>query len=235
VLVLSALEVFNDTVPRSGAMNMALDEVLWQSAAAPQLRFYEWDHPAISFGYFGRYAEVAGFQSEHDLVRRCTGGGIVFHGADLTYALVVPADNLLNRPSPTAIYSFVHETIQQALVDDGIAATLAAKNSKRDLETDANPVADKATSQGSCFALPVPYDVLVDGDKVAGAAQRRSRRGLLQQGSIQNVQLSIDFRERLIAGLSETPIARRMDTALIEQAQHLADAKYGSSTWLRKR
>src|SRR2546423_1117404 len=38
----------------------------------------------------------------------------------------------------------------------------------------------------NCFANPVRADVLLDGRKIAGAAQRRTTRGLLHQGSIQN-------------------------------------------------
>jgi len=40
-----------------------------------------------------------------------------------------------------------------------------------------------------CFANPVPADVMMDGRKIAGAAQRRARRGLLQQGSIQGITM----------------------------------------------
>ncbi len=90
--IFAALNVYHDIAPRSAAMNMAIDEALLESAAAPSIRFYRWESPALSFGYFGRFADVADKASECDLVRRWTGGGIVFHGEDLTYSIVIPAN-----------------------------------------------------------------------------------------------------------------------------------------------
>ena len=87
------IEVYNDFTPRSAAMNMAIDEALLETANAASIRFYRWQSPAISFGYFGRFADVAEYASERDLVRRWTGGGIVFHGEDLTYSIVIPASD----------------------------------------------------------------------------------------------------------------------------------------------
>src|SRR5438270_6467081 len=103
-------------------MNMALDEVLWVTGIAPRIRFYQWDHPAVSFGYFGRYEDVAHHNDQQELVRRCTGGGVVFHGQDLTYAVIVPSSALLNQMPAVSIYHLVHQAIQHALGQCGIAA-----------------------------------------------------------------------------------------------------------------
>ena len=72
-------------------MNMAIDEALLETAVIPTIRFYRWRSPALSFGYFGKFSDVAIYAAERDLVRRWTGGGIVFHGDDLTYSIVIPA------------------------------------------------------------------------------------------------------------------------------------------------
>jgi len=69
------IEVYNDFTPRSAAMNMAIDEALLDSVAVPSIRFYRWQSPALSFGYFGKFADVAEYATERDLVRRWTGGG----------------------------------------------------------------------------------------------------------------------------------------------------------------
>ncbi|PYJ70429.1 MAG: hypothetical protein DME75_09315, partial [Verrucomicrobia bacterium] len=58
------IEVYNDFTPRSAAMNMAIDEALLETANAASIRFYRWQSPAISFGYFGRFADVAEYASE---------------------------------------------------------------------------------------------------------------------------------------------------------------------------
>jgi lipoate-protein ligase A len=75
---------------------------------------------------------------------------------------------------------------------------------------------------------------MVDDCKVAGAAQRRSRRGLLQQGSIQNVPVSDEFREYFIAELSGSSVIGAIDSAVLGQAQQLAEAKYGTEEWLHR-
>ena len=75
----AALDFYHDRAPHSAAMNMAIDEALLEYAAVPLIRFYRWQSPALSFGYFGRFTDVASYQCERDLVRRWTGGGIVFH------------------------------------------------------------------------------------------------------------------------------------------------------------
>ena len=45
---------------------------------------------------------------------------------------------------------------------------------------------------------------MLEGRKIAGAAQRKTRRGLLQQGSIQNVDLLDDFEMRFASKLSQS-------------------------------
>jgi lipoate-protein ligase A len=256
VSFLQSLELYNDGVPRSAAMNMAIDEVLWQTATGPQLRLYQWDRPALSFGYFGRYADVAQYADEHELVRRCTGGGIVFHGSDLTYALIIPSGPHVHESSPIAIYTAVHEAIQDALRAAGIVATLVGRDtcradaglsppshpptrsygaaSRDGLQSrDANAIEQDV--KNSCFANPVTADVLVHDQKVAGAAQRRSRRGLLQQGSIQNVRLSERFREHFTHALCASPVECDIPSACQNQAEQLAETKYATTTWLRRR
>jgi lipoate-protein ligase A len=226
------LEVYNDDVPRSAPMNMALDEVFWRTAGTPRLRFYRWNHPAISFGYFGEYAEVVPYAGKYEIVRRCTGGGIVFHGEDLTYALTIPANEREFCASPLAVYAFVHEAIKNAMCEFRIMATLAAgAPANAGMKT----VAKASGSSGACFANPVTADVMVSGLKVAGAAQRRSRAGLLQQGSIQNLELSSEFQDRLGERLARRLIHRTIEAAIIQQATELAASKYASNAWLTRR
>src|SRR2546423_12982971 len=88
--MIDGLQVFVDFEPKCAALNMAVDEALLVDSAAPVLRFYRWQRPSISFGYFGRYAEVAPESARREIVRRWTGGGIVPHGADLTYSVIIP-------------------------------------------------------------------------------------------------------------------------------------------------
>ena len=238
--IFRTLDVYDDTEPRSAAMNMAIDEALLERAQVPSLRLYRWDHPALSFGYFGRYADVSTYAPERDLVRRWTGGGIVLHGNDLTYSIVIPALDPIFGRSPMSIYELTHRAIQNVLVTTGQAAaltTVAAVYDRRDQIDSA--VADRrystAAGKGHCFANPVRADVLVNGQKVAGAAQRKTRAGMLQQGSIQHVDLAEGFGLRFAGELSNEPIAKGLDEAILNRAAEIAAQKYATPAWLCKR
>ncbi|MFZ3375780.1 MAG: hypothetical protein WA183_09525, partial [Chthoniobacterales bacterium] len=86
-----------------------------------------------------------------------------------------------------------------------------------------------------CFATPVRADVLVDGRKVAGAAQRRTQAGLLHQGSIQQIDLVEDFARHFAEKLSENCSERRIDNELSDRAKEIAEKKYATQAWLRRR
>jgi lipoate-protein ligase A len=219
--MLDELHVYDDLEPGSAALNMAVDEALLESASVPLLRFYRWRRPSLSFGYFGRYAEVANQSSAREIVRRWTGGGIVPHGDDLTYSVIVPASHPWFARSSLEIYAELHDSIRQALQANGIAATLA------------NSAAPKVSE--SCFANAVRADVLSSGQKIAGAAQRRSRAGLLHQGSIQRDNLPGRFRDDLARILCQRFERKTPSPEVRERALRIAEAKYGTAEWLTRR
>ena len=64
------LTIYHDERPHSAATNMAIDEALLETAVGPTIRFYRWRAPALSFGYFGKFSDVAIYAAERDLVRR---------------------------------------------------------------------------------------------------------------------------------------------------------------------
>jgi lipoate-protein ligase A len=231
--VFAALDIYRDNIPRSAVMNMGIDEALLDYATAPSIRFYGWQSPALSLGYFGKFADIASYACRRDLVRRWTGGGIVFHGEDLTYSVIIPCSDRAFAESSISIYAAVHTALRDALIANGQRAELAAVaavSNDRGHE-------DSAVGDGrySCFANPVRADVMIDNRKVAGAAQRRTRRGLLQQGSIQGVDfgngLAIQFANQLSSNCNE----RDLPQAVHNRAQEIAAQKYGTEDWLRKR
>ena len=227
--IFAALNVYHDVASRSAAMNMAIDEALLESAAAPSIRFYRWESPALSFGYFGRFADVAANAFERDLVRRWTGGGIVFHGEDLTYSVVIPANDPVFAESPMSIYENIHRTLLKALVPNGERAELALVAGVVDVGI---AIVDRGYN---CFANAVRSDVIVNGRKVAGAAQRRTRAGLLQQGSVQYVDLENGLAERFAQALSANCSERKIADEVLKRGQELAEQKYETDAWLRRR
>ncbi len=215
---LSALQVFDDRALHSAPMNMAIDEALLESTRAPALRFYCWERPSVSFGYFNRYAEVAALHPERAHVRRWTGGGIVLHGDDLTYSFILPAAGCEKLPSSREVYAEVHEALRSALPPGAILA-----------QRDAPRISD------ACFANPVLADVLLQGAKVAGAAQRRTRAGLLHQGSIQMPQLPQNFRNAFAAALCRDFETRELNETVLARATEIVSEKYGIRSWLTRR
>jgi lipoate-protein ligase A len=161
--------------------NMALDEALLQFASKldhPILRFYGWLEPAATFGYSQRYAEIEKLTLLRPLVRRPTGGGLVPHDEDWTYSLVFPPDHFWYRYKATESYRRVHEWIHDAFAKLNVATTLAPFRQKE--------------IPGQCFLGCEKDDVLWNGRKIAGAAQRRTRNGLLIQGSVQPPPIGLE-------------------------------------------
>jgi lipoyl(octanoyl) transferase len=219
--MLGELHVYDDLEPKPAALNMAVDEALLVDAVAPILRFYRWRQPSLSFGYFGRYAEAARQSDQREIVRRWTGGGLVPHGDDLTYSVIIPKAHPLLAKSSLEIYAAVHEAIRRALASNNIEAALV------------NQAAPKISDH--CFANAVRADVMCAGRKIAGAAHRRSRAGLLHQGSIQRPDLPERFRTDFARTLCERYEMKTLVSELTERAALIAAAKYGTAEWLRRR
>jgi lipoate-protein ligase A len=169
-----------DSGPGPAAFNMALDEALLEAMprlGRPVLRFYGWTEPAATFGYFQTYAVVERATSLRPLIRRPTGGGIVPHDADWTYSLVFPGGHEWHSLKAAESYRRVHEWIRRAFAKLNVASELAPGPHK--------------TSPGQCFVGHETSDLLRHGKKIAGAAQRRNKLGLLIQGSVQPPPVSI--------------------------------------------
>jgi lipoate-protein ligase A len=225
------LTMYHDERPHSAAMNMAIDEALLETAVVPSIRFYRWRSPALSFGYFGKFSDVATYAAERDLVRRWTGGGIVFHGDDLTYAIVIPASDPVFDESSIAIYEKIHRALADALNGIGERAVVAGG-----VDPGGIALSKHAAASGyNCFANPVRADVMMNGRKIAGAAQRRTRRGLLQQGSIQGITTNNDLAEKFAQSLSVNCSELEIIEEVFQRARELAQQKYGSDSWLGKR
>lgn len=230
------LDVYREAGAHSAAINMAIDEALLESLTLPAVRFYRWQSPALSFGYFGRFADVASYQSERDLVRRWTGGGIVFHGEDLTYSILIPANDAAFAESSMSIYEKIHRALCDALLASGLNPIVAGVGDPGSCRAAIKPRrACISEARYNCFRTPVHADVMIDGRKVAGAAQRRTLRGLLQQGSIQGIDIGNGLAERFAQALSANCCERKVDEEILKPARKLARQKYGTESWLRKR
>lgn len=201
---------------------MAVDEAWLRSTDRPVLRFYRWASPAVTFGYFGPYGEVAAMLDGRDVARRWTGGGIVEHGGDTTYALLVPARSAAFQLRARDLYAWVHQALAAALViGERPALELAPAR--------ATPVAG-----GRCFERPVEGDLVDGAQKLAGAAQRRTREGLLHQGSVA-VAMGVAERLAFARGLGEPIEAGTPGPEVIALAERLVCERYARRDWLLAR
>jgi lipoyl(octanoyl) transferase len=217
--------------PGDYASNMALDEALLEAAprlGRPVLRFYGWAEPAASFGYFQRYAEIERLTRLRPLVRRPTGGGLVPHDADWTYSLAFPPVDDWYNFSATDSYRRIHEWISMAFARLNITTELA-------------PVCNK-TRPGQCFQGHERFDLLWRGRKIAGAAQRRTRNGLLIQGSVQPAGLGAtrtEWEKAMRDAAREEQAADWMafeaDNQLADRAHLLALEKYSQARYNQRR
>jgi len=197
-------------------MNMAIDEALLGVIETPVLRVYRWERAAVSFGYFEPWEPIRQKHPGRDPVRRWTGGGVVLHGEDFTYSLLIPRK--IDAGAPGESYRVIHGALCRALGEMGLAAEPAGSSA--------------AKRSQACFENPVLHDVLVEGRKVAGAAQRRTRTGLLHQGSIQTLELPPGFAARFASHLAGT--VRPQFFGITTAAEKLAAGKYARAAWLEK-
>jgi len=209
--------------PDSPARNMAIDEALLREVRAPVLRLYEWSVPAVSLGYF----QPAALAGERPFVRRYTGGGLVDHAHDVTYTIVLPRAHPWMELSMPESYRLVHHGVQAALGECGIASELTP--------------AAHAIESDACFAKPVRFDIVAGASKLSGAAQRRTREGLLHQGSIllpdpaRNGDLRAAFAEAFAARLELATIPGDLTAVEAARAADLEQDRYSTYAWNRAR
>ena len=232
------------------AFNMALDEALLEAMPrlqSPVLRFYGWTEPAATFGYFQKFAEVEQGTLLRPLIRRPTGGGLVPHDADWTYCLMFPAGHEWHQLRAEESYRRVHEWIRAAFARLDVETELASccKKSFSPGRSRGDETHYKADSQRlltssptkKCFAGHEKSDLLWRGKKVAGAAQRRNKLGLLIQGSVQPPAgvARADWERAMCAVGERRWVEFAPDAELRERAQELARLKYSQPARNQKR
>jgi lipoate-protein ligase A len=234
------------------AENMAVDFLLLQrypAADFARFRHYEWRGPAFTFGYSQKLDVVraaiegsgpnpiAGAESPgpgtYDLCRRPTGGGIVDHRQDWTYTLVLPRGHPLEAERASASYRAIHACVTEALQAQGVDAKL-------------QPSGEAAGApEGVCFQRAEGHDVVHagTGEKIAGAAQKRNKRGMLFQGSLWRPaagpgvdweRFGGDFAEALAALLGVAAERTPWPELDEEEVSGLAE-KYASPEWMENR
>lgn len=175
-----------DTGAASAAANMDWDLGLLESCSqasstAPMLHLYDWLSPSITYGYFIQphaFLNMKGIEKQRiDLARRPTGGGITLHMTDFAFSMIVPAAHPAYSLNTLHNYAFINAITVQLL------SRFTGQGNGYSLLAAASPM-HSLPAQKHCMAHPTIYDVMFEGRKLGGAAQRRTRHGFLHQGTI---------------------------------------------------
>ncbi len=227
---------------------MAADEVLLEGAVGgtTSLRFYTWNPPTLSLGYFQPHAERLSNPKLASLswVRRASGGAALVHDAEVTYALALPAGARWQRHGESWICR-MHRIIGEALKALGIPT----RDDLCHAEKKAGPVL--------CFLHHTAGDLILDGHKIGGSAQRKQRGAVMQHGGILLSQSQFTpnlpgIQELAGAAISAETLAREIqrqfamntswevvptEWSVMEQARirELAESKYRDNAWNCKR
>ena len=201
----------------------------------PAFRHYDWSSPEISFGYGQDWEWIRKNvgDSSDKMVRRPTGGGIVRHGKDWTYSLILPKGHASSTIPALDLYERIHQAMARALEEQGLPASLKPC-----------PQSRQRGIPGDCFLEPVAKDLMSeDGtEKIAGAAMKRTKSGVLVQGTMDLTRFPPFSREEFyssfVEGLSE--IVGESSSLIdwpdeFEKGRQPFVRQFSSLPWLRER
>lgn len=233
---------------------MAVDESLLESAASQEtcsLRWYRWEQPTISLGYFQKNDTEDQNEIWKDLprVRRLSGGGAILHHHELTYSFTVPACHPLSKSLPD-----LYLTIHQPLIDVLSAHDLKVAFRGTPITVETEPFL--------CFGRGDERDLVYQGNKILGSAQRRRRGAIVQHGSLllltseyashfpgllNQVEQTSLYQETFLTQLTEEfsqAISQAISLPLQSQnltdeefslARHLEKEKYSKTAWTSRK
>ncbi|MCG8527351.1 MAG: hypothetical protein MI748_13280 [Opitutales bacterium] len=222
---------------RVAVQNMAIDRGLLDFVGLGKnvcFRPYGWSEPSFTFGYTQRLREVQNTVSEgvSSLCRRPTGGGVVDHRNDWTYALAISINFEVSSFRPETFYRWLHSLIAEEVETQGIGTHLCEEDVK---------VAEGADV---CFRDPSPGDVICSSTekKIAGAALKRTKLGILVQGSILRETVpSLDFNtfesgfvSRILHSISDLEKIEKLE-AVKESFWRAYEKQYADLSWNRRR
>lgn len=203
--------------------NMALDEALLNFVSRgeidPVIRFYTWDPPTLSIGYFQRLEKEIDIdmvrKKGYGLVRRQTGGRGVLHDKELTYSVIVPESHPAMPKTVTEAYRVISNGLLEGFKSLGFDAYFAIPRSKEEREKLKQP------RSSVCFDAPSWYELVVEGKKIAGSAQTRQKGVILQHGSIlQSIDID-DLFDMFI--YKNDRLKSKMKDAFVEKAIAIND------------
>lgn len=254
-----------DTGPLSGPENMAIDEALLAcfdpETSVPVFRLYGWNPPALTLGRFQDTRAVLDLNrcraDNIPVIRRITGGGIIYHADELTYSIVCAPHHLPNAATVKESFRTLTAFLLRFYTSLGLTAQYAVEAS-----SDPSGLGERTPF---CFAGRESFDILINGRKIGGNAQRRLKNAIFQHGSIPLVNWVIagagylrenpgeldgsvaaladvgvevlldELKEKLRTAFTDGDGIELKSSQLYENescmAKELSDAKYVSESW----
>lgn len=184
----------------SAKMIMQRDaDLLANLGSSPILHLYEWESPSITYGHFispEKHLQLQALAEEKiAIARRPTGGGIVFHLWDYAFSFLMPSSCSLFSLNTLDNYKFVNDVVLSV-----VGEMFDLKGTA--LIEESYPIGQEGC-QHFCMARPTHYDVVYRGRKIAGAAQRRTKKGYLHQGTISLIPPDIEILKKILVDKGE--------------------------------
>jgi lipoate-protein ligase A len=214
-----------DSGVASAKRNMELDtKLLEELDGRPILHLYDWEVSSVTYGHF---IDPTLFLSQEafaclELAKRPTGGGVIFHQSDWAFSALIPSSYHAYSMNTMDNYAFINQIVIHSIrhfIGHQANLSLLPNESK----------ALDRHCENFCMAKPTKYDVILDGKKVAGGAQRRTRAGYLHQGSISLALPAKKFLQTML--LPDTCVYQSM----VENTCALLPGNYSSNDLLEAR
>lgn len=173
--------VFLTTENISPAMNMAFDSVMWKRAkenpGTAILRFYTWKPSGVSLGVNQKPEKLVDVdfckKNNIPVVARITGGSAIFHDIEITYSFSCVNDEKI-FPGPMTSYEKICGALKLGLEKLGVNVRWRGQSTGK----------EPSLTDRDCFSLSTRHDLVVDGKKIIGSAQRKDKISFLQHGSL---------------------------------------------------
>jgi lipoate-protein ligase A len=200
--------------------NMALDEKIfhrYMEDGIPVFRVYGWRSPSFTYGVSQKPENEIDIKrcalDGVQIARRMTGGGVLLHHNEITYSLVCAKEDI---GEPAAVFVSYRRTCAFLISfyrSLGLTASFALE---------AGDFKNRCAPHELCSASREKYDVIINGKKIGGNAQKRKRRAVFQHGSIP-ISVDWDFMRRYARSLPED-ISSEV-TTLAEELKRVPDRR----------
>ncbi len=160
----------------SAKKNMAIDKALVNSFKNEEsivFRIYSWEK-SFTIGLGQDLNDYQEFKEEYNnnCSKRITGGGVLFHGHDISYSLLVPSSVLENLGVKES-YERICQFLLTFYKELGLNPSFVKDNKEISL-----------MKSDFCQVGFEAYDIIVNGKKIGGNAQKRTSKLIFQHGSI---------------------------------------------------